>query len=426
MASGAGPTVSIVRRLRVYTEPAGSFAVDHTGTLGDFADVPLAEGMPQLTLTQETKNPLQALQNLLDYQEEVLGKKSWTLQFTTPFAPTGVAAGDGTAASVGSIQTMLKAVMGGEHKGTGSTVATGGWSTAGGGDLATVAGFAANGFAGWADTSGVVHFRPIKSKTGATGGSLVLKVRFPGTPASGDVIYSGATYYWTQDPDTSLQFVVEGYEQQDRWVLLGGQGTVTPQLALDGSVQTLQWNITGCDWLEADEAAGSASIHGTALGSATYTNFNPITGQAGRCLVQTVGTQALTGATVDISAIAFSPGMTYQAIPSPSGKQGVLRYRLVRASGTPPVSGSFTTYFTSYADMDARDTKADKLVFYQNGVSAGSVAAIECGTVQFTNVQPVDSSGIQSETVEFKARLDTGTSGTSSDLAKSPQRFFFG
>lgn len=422
----AGPTVSIVRRLRVYTEPAGSFATDHTGTINDFADVPLAEGMPQLTLTQETHNPMQALQDVRNYQEEVLGKKSWTLQFTTPLAPTGVAASNGVTATAGSIQTMLKALMGGEFLGTGTTVKTGGWSTAGGGNLTTAAGFAAGGIAGWADTNGVVHFRPVKSKTGATGGSITLKVRFPGTPAAGNTIYSGSSYYWTQDPDTSLQFIVEGYELQDRWVLLGGQGTVTPQLGLDGSIQTLQWNISGVKWLEADEAAGSASIHGTALGTATYSNFSPITGQAGRCLVQTNGTLAYTGATVDISAIAFASGFTYQDVPSPSGVEGVLRKRMVRASGTPPVSGSFTTYFTGYTNWDARDTKLDKLVFYQNGVSAGGGVVLEASTVQFTNVQPADANGIQSETVEFKGRLDGDTSGTSSDLSKSPQKYHFG
>src|SRR5690606_7000279 len=127
-----------------YEEPANAFAVDHTGTLVDFADVPLAEGSHQLTLTQETHNPLHALQNVLDYQEEVLGKKSWTLNFTTPFAPTGTAAGDGDTAVAGAIQAMLKAVMGGEFRGTGSTAAAA-WSTAGAGTVADASGFRAGG-----------------------------------------------------------------------------------------------------------------------------------------------------------------------------------------------------------------------------------------------------------------------------------------
>lgn len=418
----AGPTVSIVQRIRVYTEPAGSFAVDHTGTLGDFSDVPVAEGTAQLTLTQETHNPLQVRQNMLDYQEEVIGKKRWTLNFSTAFAPTGVAAGNATAATVGSIQTMLKAVMGGEFKGTGSTAATGGWSTAGGGNVASGGGFRAGGVAGWKDANGVLHLRPVKQVSTNT---LTLKVRFPSAPASGDTIYSGATYFWTQDPDTTLQFIVEGYEQQDRWVLLGGQGTVTPQLGLDGSVQQLQFSFTGVDWLEGDEAAGAASIHGTSIGAATYGRFDPITGHVGRLLVATNGTQALTGATVDVSEVSFAPGGSYVEVPSPSGVQGVARWRLTRASGSPMVSGTFSTYFTNYDRWDARDTKADKLVFYQNGATEGKAVAIEAPTVQFTDVQRNDQSGIAGEQVSFKGRLDGDTAGTSSDQSKSPHRYHF-
>lgn len=419
----AGPTVSLVQRIRVSVEPAGSYAVDRTGTLGNFTDLPVVEGSAQVTLTQETHNPQQVRQNVLDYQEEVIGRKRWTLNFSVPFAPTGVAAGSATTATVGSIQTVLKAVMGGEFKGTGSTAATGGWATAGGGNVASGSGFRAGGVAGWKDSSGVLHLRPIRQVSSNT---LTLKVRFPSAPASGDVIYSGATYFWTQDPDTSLQFIVEGYEQQDRWVLMGGQGTVTPQLALDGTIQQLQFAIAGTRWLEADESAGSGNLAGTDLGSATYSRFDPITGHAGRLLVQTVGTQTLTGATVDVSEVSFAPGGTFVEVPSPSGVEGVARMRLTRASGTPMVSGTFSTYYTGWDNWDARDTKADKLVFYTNGVTEGQAVAVEAGTVQFTDVQRNDQSGIAGEQVSFKGRLDAGTTeATASDQGRSPHRYHF-
>lgn len=419
----SGPTVSLVQRLRVSVEPAGSFAVDRTGTLANFSDVPMVEGSAQLTLTQETHNPQQALQNMLDYQEEVIGKKTWTLNFSTPFAPTGVAAGSAVAATVGSIQTLMKTVMGGEFKGTGSTAATGGWATAGGGNVASGAGFRAGGVAGWRDSSGVLHLRPVRQVSSNT---VSLKVRFPSAPASGDVIYSGATYFWTQDPDTSLQFIVEGYEQQDRWVLLGGQGTVTPQLALDGTIQQLQWAITGVNWLEADEAAGASNLHATNISAATYSRFDPITGQSGRLLVQTVGTLALTGASVDASEVSFAPGGTYVQVPSPSGVNGVVRHRLTRASGTPMVSGTFSSYFTGYGRWDDRDTKADKLVFYQCGVTEGKAVAVEAPTVQLTDVQRNDQAGLAGEQVSFKGRVDTGTTeATASDLGRSPHRYHF-
>lgn len=427
MTAGAGPGPFRVHRLRVYVEPAGvsTFGIDHTGTLGDFTDVPLAEGSHQFAPMQDVQNPLHALQNVLDYQEEVLGKKSWTLNFTTPFAPTGVAAADTVTATAGAIQTMLKALMGGEFKGTGSTAAAA-WSTAGAGTVASAAGFREGGIAGMADANGVVHFRPIKEVTGATGGTVKLKVRFPSAPASGAVIYSGSTYYWTQDPDTSLQFIIEGEEQQNRWVAMGGQGTVTPQLALDGTIQTLQWAITGCDWLEADEAAGSASLAGTALGNATYTNYDPVTGVSGRLLVQTNGTLAYTGASIDVNTLTFTPGHTWQAITSPSGVQGVRRWKMIRPSGTPMVSGTFATYFENFDHFDTRDNRTAKLVFYQNGVTAGECVAADAPTVQFTDAQLPDQNGIAGASATLKCRLDGDTTeSTASDLGRSPWRYHF-
>lgn len=425
MAAGTGPGPFRVHRLRFYEEPANAFAVDHTGTLVDFADVPLAEGSHQLTLTQETHNPLHALQNVLDYQEEVLGKKSWTLNFTTPFAPTGTAAGDGDTAVAGAIQAMLKAVMGGEFKGTGSTAAAA-WPSAGAGTVADASGFRAGGVAGMVDANGVAHFSPIEEASGATGGTITLKVRFPTAPASGAVIYSGATYYWTQDPNTSLQFIVEGEEQQNRWVVMGGQGTVTPQLALDGTIQTLQWQITGATWIDAGDSAGSVSLDGTALGNATYENYDPITGHAGKLLVQTVGTTALTGAEVHVNELSFTPGGTWTPITSPSGREGIKRWRLTRASGTPMVAGTFTTFFEDRSRFDARDNRDAKLVFYYSGVTPGFVAACDAPTVQFTDAQLPDSNGIAGEQVSFKGRLDEGTTeSTASDLGRSPFRFHF-
>jgi hypothetical protein len=316
--------------------------------------------------------------------------------------------------------------MGGEFLGTGS-LADGAWSTAGGGDVLLAAGFRAGGAAGMADSDGVIHFRPVKEVTGNTGGALELKVRFPSAPASGAVIYSASTYYWTQDPDTSLQFIVEGEEQQNRWVAMGGQGTVTPQLALDGTIQTLQWQITGCKWIEADEAAGSASLVGTALGNATYSNYDPTTGHAGRLIVQTNGSIAYTGATVNVNTLTFTPGGTFTPITSPSGVEGVVRWRLTRASGTPMVSGTVGTYFEGYDHFDTRDTKAAKIIWYQNGVTAGGCPIVEAPRVQFTDVQLPDQNGIAGVMPTFKGRLDADTvESTASDLGRSPHRYHFG
>ncbi len=425
--AGAGPTVSLVQRLRVYTEPAGSFATDHTGTLGDFLDVPMVEGSAQLTLTQETQNPQQALQDIRDYQEEVLGKKAWSLTFDVPFAPSGVAVTSGVTATGGYLGRILKAIMRGERLGGGATLAT--WASSATGDVATGSKFQAGGLIQWADTAGTVHAREIESVTSNT---ITLKIGLPGAPATGDTAGGGATYYWTQDPDTSLQFIVEGYELQDRWLCMGGQGTFTMTLPLDGTIPTVQFQITGTSWLEGDEASGASNIHGTTLGNATYSNFEPITGHVGRLLVQTVGTATYSGATVDVSDITVATGLEKTPVTSPSGDQGVLRFRMTRAGGTAPVEGSFSTYFTGYGNWDARDTKADKVLQYQNGTSFGKVTVIGLPTVQFTDVQRVDSDNIAGETVSYKGRLDEDVGSTITadatnyDLSVSPHRIHLG
>jgi hypothetical protein len=397
--------------------------------LGNFLDVPMVEGSAQVTLTQETQNPQQALQDVRDYQEEVIGKKSWSLTFNVPFHPSGVAATSGVTATGGYLGVLLKAIMGGEHKGTGTTIATGGWANSASGDVATGTNLRAGGLFSMADTAGIVHSREIQSVTSAT---INLKVGLPFAPASGASVGTAATYFWTQDPDTSLQFVVESYEQQDRWVCMGGQGTFTQTLSLDGTVPMIQFTITGTNWLEGDEAAGSANIHGTTLGNATYANYEPITGHVGRLLVQTVGTATYSGATVDVNEITMTPGFEKTAVTSPSGSQGILRWRLTRAGGTAPVEGTFGTYFTGYGNWDARDTKADKMIAYSNGVSFGKITVVAAPTVQFVDVQKADADNVAGEVVTYRGRLDEDTNtaitaaSTQYDQATSPHRIHLG
>lgn len=428
MTASAGPTVSLPQRIRVYVEPAASFAVDHTGTLGDFIDVPIVEGSAQLTLTQETQNPQHALQDLRDYQTEIIGKKKWSLNFNTPLSPSGIAATQGVTATGGAIGLLLKAMMGGERKGRGSDVATGGWANSATGAVTTGSAFQAGGLLQWVDTAGIAHAREIEAVTSNT---VTLKVGLPGIPAAGAALGGGCTYYYTQDPTTTLQFICEGAEAQDRWLAMGGQGTFTLTLPLDGTIPMLAVQLTGTKWLEGDEAAGAATIHGTTLGNATYSNYEPITGHVGRLLVQTTGTATYSGATVDVSSIEFKSGLVMTPITSPSGSEGVLRYRLTRAAGTAPVEGTFQTYFTGYGSWDARDTKAAKAIAYQNGVTLGKTVLVTAPSVQFTDVQRADASNAAAEVVTYKGRLDEDTTeptaaATNYDLATSPHRIHLG
>ena len=78
-----------------------------------------------MELMIDSLDPQQQVQSRLEYREEVLGKRSAKLTFTMNLAPTGTAAASGVSAVTGALGTILKAVMGGESKGAGTTFTSG-------------------------------------------------------------------------------------------------------------------------------------------------------------------------------------------------------------------------------------------------------------------------------------------------------------
>lgn len=406
--------VHSVQRLRVWSE--SSFATDGTGTLGNYTDVPMREGSGTMTLTLDSLDPMQSVQSRYEYREEVLGKRSATLQFTLNLAPTGTAAAASTAAVQGALGLLLKATMGGETLGTGTTF-TGGTATQP--TVTSAAGFAAGGAIGWVNASGILEVREIESIASTT---ITLKHAFSGAPQNANVAYAAATYYFTEDPQESLQFIVEGVEEQDRWVLLGGQAVGGVTLAIDPSgaaLPSVQFSMTFANWLSSTECAGTIT---GALGTATYTNYNPIVGFAGELRAFTVGASTLvTSSLVHCSALSFAPKIAYVPVTSPSGTNTVYRWRASRVS--PPVEGSFTTFFSDYTWWTARANKTDVDIAYQMGQAAGSAALITAPTVQIINPQRVaDGNQLAGQTVAFKGRRDTDTGASTTALAKAPVR----
>ena len=406
--------VHSVQRLRVWSE--SSFATDGTGTLANYTDVPVREGTGTMTLTLDSLDPMQQVQSRVEYREEVLGKRSATLQFTLNLAPTGTAAASGIAAVQGALGLLLKATYGGETLGTGTTF-TGGTATIP--TVTSAAGFLAGGAIGWSNASGVLEVREIES---IAGNSITLKHAFSAAPTNAQVAYAAATYSFTEDPQESLQFIVEGVEAQDRWVLLGGQAVGGVTVAIDPSgaaLPSIQFSMTFANWLDSTECAGS--ITGT-IGNATYSNYSPIVGQAGELRAFVVGASTLTTSSiVHCSALAFSPKVVFVPVTSPSGTNTIYRWRAGRAM--PPVEGSFTTFFQDYTWWSARAAKSDYDIAYQMGQAAGSTVVITAPTVQIVNPQRVaDGNQLAGQAVAFKGRRDTDTGASTTALAKSPTR----
>lgn len=408
--------IHAIARARAFSE--ATFAADASASLASFTDIPAQEGSMSLEIITDSHNPNHLVQHLDDYPIEVLGKRSAKLTMTLPLAPTGTAAGPLTTAVQGPLGLLLKASMGGEFLGTGSTGAAGSTATVLNVGTGKGVGYSVGGVIGWVNTSGVLEVREIES---IATDAVTVKYAFSGVPATSAEFYSGATYYLTQNPTETLQFLVAGAESDDRWLLCGGQLT-SVGLALDptgGAIPNLQLTYEFATYLESDETA--SAITG-AIGFATYSNYSPIVGHVGELRVAPVGQATfLTSHRVHASVIGYTPKFTFVRVTSPSGTMTVFQWRRSRVA--PVIEGEFTLPFQDLTWNALRDARSPRAIWYQLGVTAGSSVMLSAPTTQIVNPQRTgDGVGIAAQTVAWKGRLDGDVSSTTTDAAKSAFR----
>lgn len=410
--------ISQVQRLRVSTEPSSAFATDRTGTLANFTDVPFVEGSASATLTQNMLNPEHAQQYLDGYPTQVLGTKACQLSFSINLAPTGTSAASTVTAVQSALGIILKATMGGEVLSTGDDVQAG-TPTATTFDVADAAGnaIAPGQFVGWANSSGNVEARPVKT---VSTNAVTLRMGFSAAPSTGNDILGSATYFLGENPDTSLQFILEGVESQDRWVLRGLQlESMSIDLPL-GELPRVTFTFQGATWTYGASAA--TDLTASALSAATYSNVSVIH-TTGNFYYQTNSTATLPTA-LAVSSVSLEPALAYIPVPSPSGTETISRYRRNRVA--PVISGSFTLPYQDTSYFTDRDNKTLKQIVYQLGTVAGSVVALDLPTVQVTDVQKADANSIASQTVSWQAQTDAvSPAGVITDIEKSAFRIAF-
>lgn len=419
-----GPKIHRVQRLRVASEPAGSFAVDIAP--GSHTDVPFIEGTAAMTLTR-AQLPVGTTQQFIDnYPENVLGLYSASLSFQMVLAPTGTAAGDGVtakgAADGRALAILLKGIMGTETLAVGDTAGVGSTATA---VVVTTASRWDHAYPmGWSNTSSILEVRPIDSESGST---ETMKLGFSGAPSSTNPLYAGAIYTLDDDPDTSFQFIVEGDEDDDYFRIAGAQGSFTLEMPL-GELPKITFTFQAATW----EHIGD---RGADISAATYSHHSPVHFADSFLLQYTNGTNTYSATTspVHASTISVAPAIQYVPIKSPSGTQTIYRWR--RNRSVPVMGGSFTTWFEGYAgNVDTgnqtgwgamRDARTDKGFLLQIGSTAGGCVFLEMPTCQITDVQRVDDGGIAAQTVSFICRDDNDTGTVNSDFRRSPFRLSF-
>ena len=419
--------VQAVQRIRfqvVAATPTAAVGADSSASIASFIDLPFREGTAQMVLTRDELDPMQAVQNIYEGRERVLGKRSATLSVTVNLSPTGTAAVTGTTAITSPIGRLLKAVMGGENLAAGSTSAT---STAIVLKCATASHcnrWAAGCVVGWSNGT-FVEWRGVESV--ATSTSVTLKHAFSGTPAAGNIFYNAATYYMTADPDTTVDFLVEGLDSDDRFLLTGGQAVSGIGITFDltgAAIPSVTFNFTFANWYASNETG--SSITGT-LGTATYSATSPIVGEAGEFRSWTVGASTyVTTSRLHVSAVTWEPHLSYVPVTSPSGRNTIWRWKAARNSDS-PVAGSFTIPYEDTTWFANRNSLADKNAMQVAGTAGGYAVILDAPTIQILNPQrAADASGIAAQTLMWKGRRDTDVGSSTSELAKSPFRIHLG
>lgn len=413
--------VQSVQRIRAFVE--STFGADSSASAASFTDLPIVEGTATLTLTRDELNASPLVQHIDEATERVLGKRSATLSFQMNLSPTGTAAVTGQSSITSGLGMILKAIMGGETLGAGTTAGVG--STASALVCTSATPWDSGQVVGWTNASGVVEWREVETRPSST--TLTLKRGFSGSPANGNILYNAATYFMTANPTTSLAFIVEGLEPDDRWLLTGGQGVGGITIALDmtgGTIPRVTINMTFARWFASNETG--SSLTGT-LGTATYSAFSPIVGEAGNFEIWTVGAATFaTTQSIHVSALAFEPHIAFVPYTSPSGVNTVKQWVKSRNPDS-PVQGSFTLPYQDTTWFAHRNSRSDLAAQYVAGVAGGAAVIISTPTIQILNPQrAADAGGLAAQTIMFKGRRDTDAGAATTDQAKSPLRIHLG
>lgn len=384
-----------IQRAALTEEANNAFAVDVTGS-ATYVDLPVQENTGQLQLSKPTLDP-QIQQQRLDARNKLeLGPKSATFSFTVPMGATGVAAGDGATSPAYTDQGLLyllKLGFGGANdSNTGGTVTS---AAAEYQFIGSPANWDGGECVGWVNASGRIEARAVAAETGST---IRTRDQLSTIPSASDVLYAGTTIHPTTNPDTSIQMIVEGAEEDDRWLLMGGQLTSFGINLTLGQIGAFTFTIEFADW---------ASEPSQAITVADYSTFSPLYGwEALRTINGAANGGSIAGACLDASSVEITMNApVYAKVMSGCGTNTVKRWRRTRA--VPFSAWTLTLPYEDTSWFTERDDQEYYGLTIQVGHVAGKTILIEMPRAQVTDVQRTDADGLAYQAVTFEATTDS-------------------
>lgn len=393
-------------RLRIANEPSNAFMTEIT--LGSFVDCQTTGDLVAEVITPRDMVEPGTLQQRGDAQElkVFLPKLGTKMKQKFNLCTADTRAGNGVAATRTWMTRIFEIMFGGpQYQGTGNVV-SGGSSTVTTVDLDDASDFAVGGALGIVNSVGVMEMREIKSISGDT---ITLKLALSEAPSDTDVAYS--CYSLGPDPlmraNTWLQAAAEGFGQEDKYLLRGGQMeslaiTIDPGTICAGEIG---WKFG--TWDLADGVATTMDLTGAVLGLATYADINEVVAMESFLHVHPVGTTTLAGTQLQPSSIKWEFKLQWDDIRTVS-LQTLSGFQRVVPQERAVLSGSFIIPLednTWFAYQEARTALAVSLQLAGSPTRGGLL--FTAPTVQIDNVVKVPVNGIVGQEVFWTARLDT-------------------
>jgi hypothetical protein len=314
-----------LRRVRASIEPAGSFGIDRTGTIGDFFDIRVDTASIKRGVTILPDGSI--VQRLHQRRMVKRGPKNVAVEIDAPLCSTGVAAEAATVVAQTSIAKIIEAMWGGYQGNAGSLVASGA-STTGVTVTATQGARFLAGTLAWIETGvGTARYVPVPIKTRTTD-DLVFPASVGFVPAVGAKVLNSQVLYPADllpSAQTHLQFLAELEDRDLIYLALGCAGA--PSISWDLG-QLAKWKMTaaGAKWLHDDDIGTPQG--GAALAAQTLDGSGPIPVTSGSAVLAPIGGTTRTLPTID--EVVLNPTTTYQPVPSHNGVETIAQFAMVR------------------------------------------------------------------------------------------------
>ena len=407
-----------LKTCRIAVEPAGSYGVEIA--LGaSYQYLPITEDFAMPAPEREMQDPMVAQALINSTSIKVPGKRSGSAKIDMILGSHGLDVdGDVTMPLISAwpLRALLETVLGGFSTATphaaqvtvqaASTTTTIN-VTAGAGSARMTKGQAL----GITTANGLEWAEILSISTDA----VSLRQALSATPTVGQPVRHSATFYATQNPDTSLQLAMAGAEVDDHFRFSGAQCSGFAIECKPGMLPKLSVDLKG-------RGVRSIAAH-SGLAEITHSYFSPIIASGGCITTPAFGVTTRVDPCVSDCAPSFDH--KYDAVTSYCATDNIARMKLQRPAAGKAAKLTLTMPYEDVSWVTARDSKSLVSVFFQLGSEVGASGLLSFPRMQVVGVKRASSgTNLAGQTIELEALQDTLDATT--DLGRASWRLHLG